>query len=185
MTGCGADPRWAARSQPVASSRWARARRRDPTSRRIARQLAQTSCRTPVASDLPFSGVTGGTKVADTAAQTTGAEHGLRRHHSQLGGGTIPMTHRMNAMIAGKTLVGLTLAAAFATAGLGCGDSGGNSPTGKGGNSGTAGTTGTAGSMAGTGGSATGGTGGTGGTGTGGSIGTGTAGTGGTAATGT
>ena len=43
------------------------------------------------------------------------------------------MTHRMNAMIAGKTLVGLTLAAAFATAGLGCGDSGGNSPSGKGG----------------------------------------------------
>ena len=95
------------------------------------------------------------------------------------------MTHRTNAMITGKTLVGLTLAAALATAGLGCSDSGGGSPSGKGGSGGgTAGTSATAGTT-GTGGTGTGGsTAGTGGSATGGSVGS-TAGTGGSATGGT
>ena len=97
--------------------------------------------------------------------------------------------HRTNTISAGKTLVGLTLAAALATAGFGCSSSG-DSPSGTGGSgggkAGTTGTggTGTAGSTAGTGGTGAGGsigsTAGTGGSATGGTAGS-TAGTGGTA----
>src|SRR5213079_1483669 len=107
--------------------------------------------------------------VANTRRANHGAERGLRRHHSQLRGGLLPMrSHGQNTISTGTKLVGLTLAAALATAGFGCGDSGGNSPGtgGKGGTTaGTAGTTGTAGST------------GTAGTGPGGSAGGSTAGT--------
>ena len=83
--------------------------------------------------------------------------------------------HKTNAIKVGTTLVGLTLAVTLA--GLGCSDSGGDSPTGKGGTTGTAGKGGTTGSAGTTGTAGKGGTTGSAGT-------TGVAGTTGTAGTG-
>src|SRR3954464_9632217 len=90
----------------------------DPTSRLTARQLEQATCRTSGRPRSEISRRYVGTNLADIAAQTTGAERGLRRHHSQSRGGTSPMkSPRENTISTGTTLVGLTLIAALATAG--------------------------------------------------------------------